>query len=702
MWMPPALYYYVNFHTIKLNKSIHSNTKSFGRPLLRDIEWDFFYHYSEARGFSGFKDDDTYSCHRILLADVSDDTLKRLYPNTISSGGTRKLYVPARSYMRQKFAYSSAPLFENELQNFMMLGSRGFGKSFMVSGLIAHTFLFDGATEYNDFTIKNPDPAEILVGASKSDRSADILKKVKDAFDLLPGKQKAGNRTYPAPFTKQYSGSWTPNSMVEAVYRKRSEGAWDKTGSKSNIKHRSFNTDAFAAQGTRPVLLVLEEIGMFPNLKEVHANTVDNLTDGYRKTGILMMLGTGGDMEQGTLDASEMFYEPNKYGILAFDNPWEQSGQIGYFVPAYLALNEYKDSNGFSDIEAAKNKINEVRKQKRGTSGSSDALNKEMQYRPIVPSEMFLTKTANIFPAAELRRRLTEVQSLRIYEQLEKKVNLYFDPASAYNGVNYTINDRLNAISSFPYTEDDREGAVVIYEMPHLIDGKVPSDAYIIGCDPFRDDTHTGASLASIYVMKTSRYLATIGHDEIVASYIGRPYFGKNEVNEILYKLSLFYGGAKIYFENAVGNVKDYFEKIRRLDLLARQPVTVFNKKASYESSPQVIYGYPMSNDKVKWEALQYLRSWLLEERGENKRNIDLISDPGLLQELILFNMDGNFDRVMGLIGCIIGMEELSNISKRKDEYFTEESQFQKDFTRLIVKNKNIFNAKIPETTLIL
>lgn len=59
---------------------------------------------------------------------------------------------------------------------------------------------------------------------------------------------------------------------------------------------------------------------MFPNLKEVHANTVDNLTDGYRKTGMAMMLGTGGDMEQGTLDASEMFYEPDKYDLLSFSN----------------------------------------------------------------------------------------------------------------------------------------------------------------------------------------------------------------------------------------------------------------------------------------------------------------------------------------------------------------------------------------------
>lgn len=75
---------------------------------------------------------------------------------------------------------------------------------------------------------------------------------------------------------------------------------------------------------------------------------------------------------------------------------------------------------------------------------------------------------------------------------------------------------------------------------------------------------------------------------------------GKNAVNEHLHKLSLFYGGAKIYFENAVGNVKDYFEKMQQLKLLAKQPVTVFNRKAAIESGPQVIYGYPMSNQKVK------------------------------------------------------------------------------------------------------
>lgn len=121
---------------------------------------------------------------------------------------------------------------------------------------------------------------------------------------------------------------------------------------------------------------------MFSNLKEVYTNTKDNLSIGLRKSGTLMMLGTGGDMEKGTLDAAEMFYNPEAYDILSFTDDWENRGRIGYFIPAYIALNEYKDERGFSDVEAAKARLQKARDKARSSSGGSEALNKEMQYRP--------------------------------------------------------------------------------------------------------------------------------------------------------------------------------------------------------------------------------------------------------------------------------------------------------------------------------
>lgn len=693
-YMPSALFFYTNLATIRLNKK-RSKVKTFDRPWLRDLEWYTFRHYTEAFGFSGFELDDTNTSDYAVLDDsLSDEYLQEFHPHIFNSEGKKKNFVHPRIALE---SYHPAPLgralFYNQVSNFLMMGSRNTGKSFMIgAGAVPHKFLTDGATHYTEESIQYPAAVELLVGSVVSDKSTDLLKKTKDCLDFLPGKQVINGRTFPSPLSKKYTGSWAVNSEIIAQYFKKTPGGKSEAiGSKSSIKHRSFNENAFAAQGTRPVLLAIEECGLVPNLIDIYNNTVDNLKDGMRKTGMLMMLGTGGDMEKGTIPSSQMFYEPEKYSILPFDDVWENPGKkIAYFIPAPLSLNEFKNtSTGFTDTKAATEALLAERTRLRTSSGGSDALNKLIQYKPLVPSEIFLSKSANIFPTAELRNRLSTVQAQSLYEYAEKKVDLFFDHTVPY-GVNYQINNNNDAISTFPYDGDNLEGSVVIYEFPHYVDGAIPDQLYIIGCDPYKDDTQEGGSLASVYVMKTHRY-PTLGHNEIVASYIGRPYLGKNQVNEIMYKLSSFYGNAKIYFENNVGNVKDYFEKIKRLDRLAAQPVTIFNRKASFNTTPSLTYGYQISNDKIKWEALQYLRMWLLEKREDDRRNLDYILDPALLQELISFTMHGNFDRVMSLVGCIIGMEEIHNLNKRKQENQSERSSFHRDLDRLLVNNPRLF-----------
>jgi hypothetical protein len=572
-------------------------------------------------------------------------------------------------------------------------------------GIVLHQWLFNGVTSLTE-DISDRGVADITVGAELAHYSNNMLVKTKFALENLPGTKTVNGRRYPSPFDQQYKGSWGPGNTITAEYKAKQEGGWENKGTKATIRHRTFRDNPFADQGTRPITIIVEEAGHCSNLQDIFTNTKDNLRNGLRKTGTLMMLGTGGDMESGTLDASTMMYEPEAYDLVSFEDTWENKGNIGLFVPAYLALNEYKDEQGFSKIEEAKSALLKARQRaKTSASGGSEVLNKEIQYRPIVPSEMFLTKSANIFPVTEARRRLSELQTNNLSELLEKKINLFFDPKSPYNGVNYEIDFKLNPINKFPWTSDEVEGAIIMYELPYLEGNVVPQDAYIIGCDPFRDNTGMGSSFAAIYVMKTNKYPSTVGHNEIVATYVGRPYQGVNAINEMLYKLSLFYGNAKIYFENAVGNVKDYFEKIKRLDLLAKQPVNVLNRKASFNTTESVIYGYPMSNDKIKWEALQYVRSWLLQERQNGVRNIDVIPDKFLLQQLISFNLDGNFDAVMGLIGCVIGLEEIYISSKRRAESETFTSALDQEINKLFTNNQRLFytkNEKFSKTEVVL
>lgn len=234
---------------------------------------------------------------------------------------------------------------------------------------------------------------------------------------------------------------------MQAVYRKKIGGTWHFKGTGSSIKHRTFNDNPFAANGTRPGVMVFEEIGMFNNLLDSYNAAVECQRNGSIKFGSMMFLGTGGDFEGGgTRDAHEMFYNPDKYDIIAFEDYWERRGKIGYFVPAYLGLNDYKDQYGNTDIEGATHEVMQERDRLRKQGGNSKALNNEIQYRPVVPSEMFLAKTGNIFPVDELMARLALLDNDHAYHLLEKKVRLYFDEDAPY-GVNYKLDPNLEVIN---------------------------------------------------------------------------------------------------------------------------------------------------------------------------------------------------------------------------------------------------------------
>ena len=134
MWrfMPPQLYFYVNMCKI-LHKDPNA-AKTAPRkkiyPNLDDIDWDFFYKYMEARGFSGFKDDENYTCCRdVELFNKGKIDIIVLPKSTYNSNGKVKEYVPAREYISKLFDKPlGLPLYDNEAKNLALLGPRGSGK----------------------------------------------------------------------------------------------------------------------------------------------------------------------------------------------------------------------------------------------------------------------------------------------------------------------------------------------------------------------------------------------------------------------------------------------------------------------------------------------------------------------------------------------------------------------------------------------
>jgi hypothetical protein len=168
---------------------------------------------------------------------------------------------------------------------------------------------------------------------------------------------------------------------------------------------------------------------------------------------------------------------------------------------------------------------------------------------------------------------------------------------------------------------------------------------------------------------------------------------GRDEVNEMIEKVAMWYGNypRMINFERG-GNIKEYFEKKNKLHLLMTQPTTVMSYKSQGGSSRILLYGTPVTSYEQKFEAIKYLRDWLLEIKGETQdgriiRNLNMIRDQRLLEEMIAFDFEGNYDSVLAFAECIIALKEKYNQFKNE---IINETKMNDDILSFL--NKSITN----------
>jgi hypothetical protein len=455
-------------------------------------------------------------------------------------------------------------------------------------------------------------------------------------------------------------------------------GVKTEAGYLSTIMAITFGDNQDAARGKDALYVLFEEMGKFPNARASWNATAPGLTAGDYITGQILGFGTGGDMESGTVDFAYMFYNPFEFRIMPFLNIWdEEAGDTycGFFHPVYWNMEGYYDSQGNSDFEGAIARQKEIREELKRNAGSSLALQEWVQEWPFCPSEAFLLVSINDFPVAELQAQKNRVMRDNLHIKLGQPCVLVRESVKSGedpNDVGYVRNGNmyqskvraipdlggeLQPIWDYKLKDKNTKGAVVIYEYP--IPG-APKGLYKIGYDPYRQDKSQSKqlSLASIYVYKGIHKYSD-KRDCLVAQYVGRPGM-PDDANRIAEMLAELYG-AEIMHENEVTHVKSYFEKKKKLYLLAAQPDAVISANVK-NSGVARVYGMHMI-EKLKDAGEKYLKQWLLTERdvdedGNKILNLETIYDPALLEELILYNRKGNFDRVMAFMMLMFQIEE--------------------------------------------
>jgi len=407
------------------------------------------------------------------------------------------------------------------------------------------------------------------------------------------------------------------------------------------IHYRNFRNNANAANGLSTKYFYMDEVGMFENLKESYKASEYCWKDGSTVFGFCLMTGTGGDMDRGSLDAAEMAYEPEEYNLLAVEDEEDPARKKTImFLPGYYSYNDYRDEYGNVNAEAAKEVIKENRERSRRAKDLTQ-LNQDIQFEPLTLDEAFLKSGNNIFPTALISDQIKRIKSSPDLYNLPVKGEMFRESESGK--VRFKPNAELQELGYPIKPADKGAGCIVIYEFPREEGGKVPDNMYIAGHDPYNyDSSATSSSVGSLFIYKRVYRPLVYGYDQVVAEYTGRPET-LNEYNNMASLLLEYYNTIRgCLYENTIKGFKEYLEKYNMLRYLAFQPdLSNIVKRTTVNNQ----FGVHKTKEIDKYAEV-LIRDWLLTEYAPGHYNVEKILSLPLLNELLDYDSDGNFDRV--------------------------------------------------------
>lgn len=436
------------------------------------------------------------------------------------------------------------------------------------------------------------------------------------------------------------------------------------------------------ARGKRGKAVLWEEAGKFPNLDKAWQIARKSVEQGKVTFGTMIFFGTGGTEGADFEPMKRLFYNPKANNCLVFNNVWDEDRygtKCCLFTPAYQNV-EYKDKDGNSDTVKTRKIYDEKRKEAESSSDPT-AIDQEKAESPYCPGEATLSVGKNIFPKAEMQKWRTEL----INTGKLLNMGLCGDLVQTPKGTKFLPSLESKPVLDYPIKKNaNNKGCIIVYEPPIYFNGKIAPYMYYICVDPYAHNTSSGDSVGAIYVLKNINNISK-PDDWIVASYIGRP----DDIDNFNYQIELLaeYYQCKIGFENDRGErLLAYFKNRRKLYLLEEEFELGYNSNIA-KSGVKREYGMHMSSgkdNKRKLDGDKYIQEWLMRERGiddEGNRifNYHKIYDIGLLEELINYNTEGNFDRVSALrIGVYMQKEidykfgQVRSEREKTDLYFDE------------------------------
>jgi hypothetical protein len=426
------------------------------------------------------------------------------------------------------------------------------------------------------------------------------------------------------------------------------------------IRNLDEGNNEEAIAGTKPRKLIIDEIGKGNFLRGLQA-AIPGFTTPYGWGCSPILTGTGGDMKK-FMDAKSLMFDVDNFNFLTYNNSKDDKRIHGLFISHKYRMEAKDDSTlgaylnepSTSDLHNVKMLVSDEEKATQITNDNLERLKKagdriaylkEKMYYPQEVDDIFLNEDTNIFDIDSAKR-----QKFRLLQQERTGT-----PVILFNDgekIAHEFTDKL-PISNFPLKNSDlKEAPVVIYEFP--VDNP-PYGLYVAGVDPYRQGKSAySSSLGSVYIYKRMHEISGEKYqDMFVASYCARP--DKKETWEEQARLLIKYYNARTLCENDDISFIEYMKSKGDAHYLEKQPEWL--KEIVPNTTVKRDYGIHRSSQKI----IDYLHTCLKKymeapifveknDAGEVIREVlgvSKIFDPVLLEEIIQYNDQGNFDRII-------------------------------------------------------
>lgn len=477
----------------------------------------------------------------------------------------------------------------------------------------------------HEFTFYPDSYTQIVCSQDKY--STNMFKRIRWGLDTLAGTE----------FYKKREGAEADNSSsMKAQFIENIDGRKVVSGYMSHIEKFVSDGDPQALVGASPSLVIFDEIGLFPGFLSVKEYIVPGMTNEGQRTGNCLLVGTGGEANDGIRELALAFYNPDRYELLAIERDYDDEEEAPLegvkegkktclFIPGwkYNVIDDDGNSLRGPSLDLIK------KERERREPDEKRFLEYVTQY-PLTPEEALLTPAGSRFNVKKLRDQLIRIRKFGGVPVQRGELEWDRDSKGAITGVNW---------------EPSSMGRFRIIEHPNLnpAGGKPYESLYVGGTDSYdRDKTASKhGSFGAMQIFK--RFLnSEVTSNMFVASLYERPETAA-EFYEDTAKLSIYYGARNlIEFSNLL--IMEWYRQNSFEYLMKERPEIAY--AAMIKSGMENRYGVDPAT-KPYW--IQSLADYI----NQNAHNI---WDPELVEALIDYrenDKDFNCDRTIASSLCI-------------------------------------------------